>query len=288
MSGEVIDAVREGASAEAIQAHYDVSNSFYQLWLDRTMTYSCALWDEADDLEAAQVAKLDLHLQQSRARGAGRLLDVGCGWGALLARATSEFGVQKAVGLTLSQEQFDWAGEHPAAGVEVRLEAWQQHQPEAPYDAIVSIGAFEHFVKPGLAREDKVRAYRSFFAWCHEHSNDDAWLSLQTIAYEDYDERVPNEFVKEIFPESDLPRLAEIAEAMQGLYEVVTLRNDRAHYAKTLQVWLSNLRRRRAEVEALGGEALYRKYEKYLGIFVVGFHLGTVNLTRFSARRIAG
>jgi cyclopropane-fatty-acyl-phospholipid synthase len=275
-----------GASAEAIQAHYDVSNAFYRLWLDPSMTYSCALWDGAETLEAAQLAKLDLHLCQSRAGAGKRLLDVGCGWGALLERAVTHHGVREAVGLTLSAAQRDGAKHAP--GANVRLESWQAHQPTAPYDAIVSIGAFEHFVKPGLARVDKVEAYRNFFAWCHRHSVPGSWLSLQSIVYEDYDEQVPNEFVKEIFPESDLPRLSEAFEAMQGLYEVVVLRNDREHYAKTLQMWLSSLRRQRTEVIALHGEDLYRRYERYLGIFVVGFHVGTVNLTRFAARRIDG
>lgn len=276
-----------GAPADAIQTHYDVSNAFYALWLDETMTYSCALWDNDSDLKSAQLNKLDFHLEQAHARNKGRLLDIGCGWGALVNRAIEQFGVQHVVGLTLSQAQCEWIEPPNKTNVAIRLESWEKHTPTAPYDAIISIGAFEHFVKPGLSRTEKVRAYRKFFEWCHANSTDSSYLSLQSIVYENFDENLPNDFVKEIFPESDLPRLSEILEAMQGFYEVVTLRNDREHYTKTLQQWLSNLRKNRDKAIALGGEALYRKYEKYLGIFAIGFHIGTVNLTRFAARRIS-
>lgn len=276
-----------GASAAAIQSHYDVSNEFYRLWLDETMTYSCAFWEEADDLHSAQLKKIDLHLSQARARAAATILDIGCGWGSLLNRAVDHFEVKHAVGLTLSEAQHKWIQDTSGKNVEVRMESWEEHVPVAPYAAIVSIGAFEHFIKPGMKKEEKVRVYRRFFEWCHANSVEDSWLSLQSIVYENFDETEPNDFVKEIFPESDLPRLAEIVEAMQGLYEIAGLRNDREHYARTLQVWLSRLRSNRAAAIAAGGEALYRKYEKYLGIFVIGFHVGTVNLARIAARRIS-
>jgi cyclopropane-fatty-acyl-phospholipid synthase len=275
-----------GASLQAIQAHYDVSNEFYALWLDPGMTYSCALWDGVTTLGTAQERKLDLHLQQAHAKGVRRLLDVGCGWGSLLKRAVDHYGVATAVGLTLSEAQLRGSDLDRYPAVEIRLEPWESHMPDEPYDAIVSIGAFEHFVKPGMARADKVAAYRRFFEWCYVNSVDGSWLSLQTIVYESYDERVPNPFVEEIFPESDLPRVSEIADAMRGLYEIVRLRNDRDHYARTLQCWLKNLRTQRSEAIALTDERTYRKYEKYLGVFVVGFHIGTVNLARVAARRI--
>jgi cyclopropane-fatty-acyl-phospholipid synthase len=276
-----------GASAAAIQAHYDISNDFYALWLDPTMAYSCALWEAGDTLEQAQRRKLDFHLMQAQATGKSNLLDVGCGWGSLLHRAVTEHNVRNAVGLTLSQAQLDWASDSKRDSVSVLLESWEDHQPSAPYDAIVSIGAFEHFAKAGISKVAKAEAYRNFFRWCHENSTADCDLSLQTIVYENYDEKNPNPFVEEIFPESELPRVSEIFAACEGLFEVVALRNDRAHYAKTLQCWYSSLRKNRGAAIAVVGEAVYRKYEKYLGVFVVGFHVGTVNLARIKARKIA-
>jgi len=276
-----------GASAAAIQAHYDISNDFFALWLDPAMVYSCALWEPGDTLEQAQRRKLDFHLMQARAEGKSNLLDVGCGWGALLHRAVTEHNVKSAVGLTLSQAQVDWVSDSRRESVSVLLESWEDHQPAAPYDAIVSIGAFEHFAKAGLSKGAKAEAYRGFFRWCHENSTPDCDLSLQSIVYENYDEATPNPFVEEIFPESELPRVSEILAACEGLFEVVALRNDRADYAKTLQCWYSSLRKNRDAAVAVVGEAIYKKYEKYLGVFVVGFHTGTVNLTRIKARKIA-
>lgn len=276
-----------GASAEAIQAHYDISNDFYALWLDPTMAYSCALWEDGDSLEQAQLRKLDFHLAQAQASTKKHLLDVGCGWGTLLDRAITRCNVEAAVGLTLSQAQVDWIKASKQDNVSVVLESWKDHQPSSPYDAIVSIGAFEHFARAGVTKAAKADAYRSFFKWCHDNSTPDCDLSLQSIVYENYDEENPNPFVEQIFPESELPRVSEILAACDGLFEIVALRNDRAQYAKTLQCWYANLRKNREQAIAMVGDEVFRRYEKYLGIFVVGFHTGTVNLTRLKARKIA-
>ncbi|ABE47182.1 SAM-dependent methyltransferase [Polaromonas sp. JS666] len=275
-----------GASAEAIQNHYDVGNDFYRLWLDRTGTYSCALWEAGDDLETAQLRKLDFHIYQARASQAARVLDIGCGWGSMLGRLSGEHAVQQSVGLTLSQEQADWVVALGLPHVDVRLESWQDHQPSAPYHAIVSIGAFEHFARLGTSEEEKIADYRKFFERCHTWLKPSACVSLQTITYENFDERKPNSFVADIFPESDLPRLAQIMKASQGLFEVVALRQDGAHYEKTLNCWLFNLKERRSEALALVGDAGVRRYEKYLGMFSVAFHVGAMNLARISLRRI--
>jgi cyclopropane-fatty-acyl-phospholipid synthase len=275
-----------GASPEAIQNHYDVGNEFYRLWLDRTSTYSCALWEGEDDLEAAQFRKLDFHIQQARASGAVRVLDIGSGWGSLLGRLSGEHRVGQSVGLTLSQEQCDWVRSLGLPNVDVRLESWQDHTPAAPYDAIVSIGAFEHFARMGISEADKVADYRSFFQRCHGWLKPDACMSLQTITYENFDESKPNAFVADIFPESDLPRLAQIMKASQGLFEVVALRQDGAQYERTLKCWLFNLKERRQEALALVGEAGVKRYEKYLAMFAVAFHVGAMNLARISFRRI--
>jgi len=284
------DTINTGASAEAIQAHYDISNEFYALWLDPSMSYSCALWEEGDSLEDAQIRKLDLHLQQAQATNKNNLLDIGCGWGALLNQAVSQFGVKTAVGLTLSAEQVDWIKSRNAESnrdnISVHLESWEHHTPVAPYDAIVSIGAFEHFAKSRTSKTEKLKAYRKFFAWCHSNSTNDCSLSLQSIVYENYNEANPNPFVEEIFPESELPRIAEITAACEGLFEIVQLRNDRMHYAKTLQSWYTSLRKNRQMAIKLVGEKTYKFYEKYLGVFVVGFHIGTVNLVRLEARKL--
>src|SRR5262249_48565126 len=145
-----------GASARAIETHYDVGNGFYELWLDPTLTYSCALWAGEDDtLDAAQLRKLDYIGAPALARNAKRVLDIGCGWGGLLRRLTSH-GVGEAVGLTLSRAQHDFVSGLALPGVETRLESWRDHRPSRPYDGIVSVGAFEHFADEDLSPSEKL------------------------------------------------------------------------------------------------------------------------------------
>ena len=203
-----------------------------------------------------------------------------------MAAATNVHHVRKAVGLALSQAQFDWIRERRDDRIEVALMSWKDHRPDEPYDAIISVGAFEHFASVGLTPSEKHQAYRDFFHWSHRHLRKDARLSLQTIVYENFNVAAGNAFVSEIFPESDLPRLAEIVIASEGLFEIVRMRSDRQHYARTLRAWYHALRRSRQQIVQRFGAPLYEKYERYLGIFIVGFHTGTVNLSRLTLRKI--
>jgi cyclopropane-fatty-acyl-phospholipid synthase len=277
-----------GASAEAIQYHYDVAEDFYRLWLDETMTYSSALWEgEGDTLEAAQLRKLDYHIEQARACGVRRVLDIGCGWGALLHRLAATHGVEQAVGLTLSASQSAHIQRKGWPGVEVRQESWWLHRPAAYYDAIVSIGAFEHFARLDQGAGDKAEGYRAFFEHCHEWLEPGGWLSLQTMSYENSErEDFSDYFKNEIFPESDLPHLAEIAQASEYLFEIVTVRGDRDHYVRTIQAWRHRLRARWAEAATIVGESTVAKYDKYLQLAMLGFRGATMNLLRIGFRRI--
>src|SRR4051794_30274164 len=110
-----------GASSEAIQFHYDIGNEFYRLWLDESLTYSCALWDNETTLEGAQRAKLDYHIEKANARGRARVLDIGCGWGSPLNRLVSAANVKSATGLTLSKEQASYIEQQKWPGVDVRV-----------------------------------------------------------------------------------------------------------------------------------------------------------------------
>ena len=137
-----------GASADAIQYHYSIGNEFYRLWLDPTITYSGALWEEGDTLEAAQFRKLDYHLTQARVQSGARVFDIGCGWGSGLRRMVEKYDVGQAVGLTLSQAQADYIASCHLPRTEVRVETWLDHAPAQPYDAIISIGAPAPPMKP--------------------------------------------------------------------------------------------------------------------------------------------
>ena len=277
-------------SRQAISKHYDLSNDFYGLWLDPSMTYSCALWnpeDPNDHLDTAQLRKIDWHIKQAHASRATRVLDIGCGWGSTMQRLRNTWGVQSCVGLTLSHEQKQYIEAQSPAGIEVRLENWLKHEPTAAYDSIVSIGAFEHFAKQGQSDAMTLAVYRKFFERCHSWLKPGGRISLQTIAYGNLKRGGIADFMMtEIFPESDLPKLSEIITAAEGLFEVRRLRNDREHYDKTCEVWYRRLRARRAEVVSEVGEEKTKLFEKYLLHSRYGFATGATTLIRCSMQRI--
>jgi len=277
-----------GASKAAISFHYDLGNEFFRLFLDQECCYSCAMYEsESDSLEAAQQRKLEYHIQQARAHGAARVLDIGCGWGALQKKLVREHGVKLAVGLTLSENQAEWIRSTGLPGVEVRVESWSDHSPTAPYDSIISIGAFEHFARPS-SREVRVRGYRDFFERCYGWLNPGGSMSLQTIALGTVDRGVEGQFVAEnIFPESDLPRLGEIADASEGIFEIVSVRNDRADYKRTNAEFRDRLRKNWDAAVSLVGEETVRTFDKYFRVSAAGFSRGTTNLYRITFRRLA-
>jgi cyclopropane-fatty-acyl-phospholipid synthase len=285
----MIDAKAAGSSTRAVAHHYDVGNDFFRLWLGPTMSYSCAAWTGGgtESLEAAQLRKIDGHLERAHAFGAPRLLDIGCGWGGALDRAIQSHQVRRATGLTLSPSQRDWIAGLGCGAIEVRLESWVDHRPDEPYDGIISIEALEAFARLGLPAGDKIEVYRLFFARCHEWLKPGGWCSLQTIAYgnsgpEDFDEFIAGE----IFPETDLPRIAELAEAAERIFEIVELRNDRGDYVRTLDTWAARLLENRAAAVALVGEATVVRFQRYLKLSSYMFQTGACHLIRLGLRRI--
>jgi cyclopropane-fatty-acyl-phospholipid synthase len=281
-----------GASAESIQHHYDVSNKFYSLWLDESMTYSCALWEDDDaNLTAAQMRKIDYLVSASGARGRQRVLDIGCGWGAAMHRLVDEHRVEHVTGLTLSAAQARHVEDFGDPRLEVRLQDWADFVPDEPYDAAISIGAMEHFVKFGWGRSQKVAAYRRFFEKCHESLKPGAGLALQTIGKGNValDEQALRETIfiaQHIFPESDPPRLAEIVHAAEKLFEVNSIVNHREHYAQTCSAWLEQLQANRTEAIEIAGSEKVEVYETYLKASIRQFRLGHANLYRLSFTRV--
>lgn len=283
-----------GASTAAIQHHYDLGNEFYRLWLDPAMIYSCALWEaESDDLSTAQARKLDYLIDQARAANTRRVLDVGCGWGALLGRLVQRHGVASVTGLTLSQAQADQVATWSDDRYDVRVQNWIGHTPEQPYDAIISIGAFEHFADFGLARARRLTAYREFFARCHEWLPVGGRLALQTNV-KGNNTKLDRQMVKDllfvvdhIFPESELPWTSEIIEASERLFDTVAVRNDPDHYIRTLRCWHESLLAHREQAVELVGEQLVNDYDRYLSSSVTAFERRHLGLVRITFERVA-
>jgi cyclopropane-fatty-acyl-phospholipid synthase len=274
---------RLGASEGAVRRHYDVGNEFYALWLDSTLTYSAGLWTEGANLEQAQLRKVDLHLEWSHAASAKRLLDVGCGWASLLARVSNATRCGLAVGLTLSRAQLEYARTLHLDRVEVRLESWREHSPTEAYDSIVSIGALEHFVRPECSDADRIDIYREFFLHCRDWLRPGGYMSLQTIGYGDGAFR--RGAIASIFPESDLPRLSQLAIALDGVLDVVRLSNSPQDYAKTCRAWLERLRSNMDRAAELLGRERAKHYESFLDASARGFEAGVFGLYRIQLYR---
>lgn len=279
-----------GASADAIEYHYGTGNDYFALWLGDTMAYSSALWDEDNPeqtLDQAQRAKITHHIVQSGAHKADRVLDIGCGWGSVLFPLADNYKVKEIMGLTLSDSQVNWINglDHP--NIEARLESWRDHDPSAPYDSIISIGAFEHFTKLGMSSDEKVAVYREFFQKCHGWLNDGGALSLQTVGY---DNALPSSFdeflATEIFPETDTPFLAEICKGCEHLFHVELVHNHAEHYRRTLRAWYDNIKSNRDACVAEKGEEEVTRFEKYLRLCSYMYEVGGLALYRLTLKKI--
>ena len=277
-----------GGSAEGIRSHYDIGNAFWPKILGKTMAYSCALYRApGEDLDVAQARKIDWHIAASAADKASSILDIGCGWGSVL-RPLSERGVGSSIdGITLSDAQADYLAALDLPRVDVRVENWSSFEPARQYDSIISVGAFEHFAHSKQTRQQKIELYRDFFTRCRDWLSEDGRMSLQTIAYGNMRAQDASAFMNdEIFPDSELPYLNEITEALEGIFEVVAIRNDRLHYAQTMDAWGRNLASNKdLALSIVGGQKL-ADMERFFKLASVGFRMGKQNLLRFALRPI--
>jgi cyclopropane-fatty-acyl-phospholipid synthase len=278
---------------EDVQAHYDLSDDFFRLFLDPTQTYSCAYFEREDmTLEEAQIAKIDLALGKLGLQPGMTLLDVGCGWGAAMKRAIEKYDVN-VVGLTLSknqaahvQQMFD-AVDTPRSR-RVLLQGWEQF--DEPVDRIVSIGAFEHF---GHER------YPAFFTMAHEAMPADGVMLLHTICGlhpKDAEEHgVPMTFelarfikfiMTEIFPGGRLPSVTMVKErATEAGFRVTRIQSLRPHYARTLDLWAEALKEHKDQAVAIQSQEVYDRYREYLTGCAKLFRQGQVDVNQFTLEK---
>jgi cyclopropane-fatty-acyl-phospholipid synthase len=276
-----------GATREEIESHYDRGDAFYQLWLGAERIYSCAAWDEGvGTLDAAQALKIQRHLANLQLARGSAVLDIGCGWGAVLRAACRDFGAARAVGLTLSENQARAVNAGGDSRIEARLESWSAHRPERPYDGIVSIGAFEHFARPEHTTAERNAIYEEFFRSCAAALRPGSRLSLQTIAYGTEAPAQISPFMNSaVFPGSELPRPDEVMRAARPSLEMLSVRNDAEHYARTCEAWLRSLQRQRREAGELAGADTVALYERYLRLSAMGFRTGRLVLLRLVFQR---
>ncbi|RFD26330.1 SAM-dependent methyltransferase [Mycobacterium uberis] len=276
-----------------VQAHYDLSDDFFRLFLDPTQTYSCAYFERDDmTLEEAQLAKIDLALGKLKLEPGMTLLDIGCGWGATIRRAIEMYDVN-VVGLTLSENQTAHVQKtldemDTPRTRRVLLEGWEKFHE--PVDRIVSIGAFEHFGRQRYAR---------FFKMAHEVLPADGVMLLHTIVrptFQDARARgmtLTHEIVRftqfilaEIFPGGWLPTAPTVGEhATMAGFKLTRIQSLQLHYAKTLDLWAAALEANKDKAIAIQSEEVYNRYMKYLTGCAQLFHDGYTNVNQFTLEK---
>lgn len=269
----------------AIQYHYDVSNAFYSEWLDPAMVYSCAYFENGDEtLAQAQLKKIDHILTKIRLQPGQRLLDIGCGWGALVIRAAQKFGA-RCVGITLSQNQYDLATERVrAAGlqnqVEIRLQDYRD--VTGPFDRITSVGMFEHVGLKHLA--DYFRLIGELLTpdgWCMNHG------ITSTDAHDGETAHGGGRFIdKYVFPQGELPHISTVLRTMQeGGLEPWDAESLRRHYARTLSCWSETFEAKAERLRAMVPEKTWRIWRVYLAGCAWAFEHDQISLFQVLCRR---
>ena len=279
-----------GTSPRAIMHHYDLSDDFFRIWLGPEMVYSCGWWDAADgpdSLARAQRRKLDYFADRLGVAG-GRVLDVGCGWGALLDRFARVHGLASGVGLTLSPAQADYAARRRVPGVSYRMEHWADHEPAQPYDAITCIEATEHFASDTLSPDEKVEVYRGFFERAASWLQPGGKMGLQLICLDNVSHagsragRGPfaDLILRDIFPESMPASLSELVLGWETHFELAEFLDHPSHYQRTFRAWTLAYREQEALAQSLVGAGTSRTWARYFAAGEAAFRMREHSLYR--------
>jgi cyclopropane-fatty-acyl-phospholipid synthase len=262
---------------QAVTYHYDVSNDFYALWLDRRMVYSCAYFASPDeDLDTAQEHKLDYLCRKLRLKAGQRLLDVGCGWGGLVMHAAEHYGVT-ALGITLSQPQAELANQRIAAAgladcCRVQVRDYRQVDEPEGFDALVSVGMFEH-VGEAMLPTYFVQAYRLLrpggVFLNHGIANRATNKPQHGPSFSD----------TYVFPDGELvPINVTLRAAEKAGFEVRDVESLCEHYAMTLRHWLRRLETHHDQALQFVDEPTYRVWRLFMSGSAHGFTVGRLNV----------
>jgi cyclopropane-fatty-acyl-phospholipid synthase len=269
----------------AVAFHYDVSNEFYALWLDKNMVYSCAYFEYSHNtLEQAQFAKLDLICKKLMLKAGEQFLDIGCGWGALLLHAAKHYGVI-AHGVTLSQQQLAYARQRIVqAGLQnsvtVDLCDYRDIKGESYFDKIASVGMFEHVGLKNLP---------VYFSCVHSLLKPGGLFLNHGITHdvEGWQKTLSTEFINRyIFPDGQLDTVSNISREMErAKFEIADCESLRAHYALTLRQWVARLEQHHAEVLEVVDESTYRIWRLYMAASALEFEGGELGICQILATK---
>lgn len=269
----------EKRSYQVGEEHYDIGNDLYVKMLGSSMAYSCGYWKDANDLDSAQYAKLDLICRKMGLRSGMKVLEIGCGWGSFMKFAAEKYGVE-IVGLTVSKEQIK-LGEELCKGLPVEFKLMDYRNMTGSFDRIISIGMFEH-VGP--------KNYEKFMEVAERCLKDDGLLLLHTIGR---NSSVPGGdpwIHKYIFPNGVLPSVAQISSSAEDKLVLEDFHNFGAYYDLTLMAWFKRFNDSWDSIKNKYSERFYRMWKFYLLSCAGAFRARDVQLWQFvfSKKGVAG
>ncbi len=252
------------------ERHYDLGNDFFEAMLDPWMQYSCAYFRGKADLAGAQVRKLDLICRKLGLVPGMRLLDIGCGWGGLARYAAERHGC-RVVGITISQEQCDYA-RTACHGFPVEIHLQDYRDVSGAFDRVVSVGMLEHV---------GYKNYRAYLETACRCLNDGGLFLCQTIGGSTSMTRTDPWIGRHIFPNSMLPSVAQVARAAEGLLVIEDVHNFGADYDRTLLAWECNFRGAWGRFSSRYGERFRRMWRFYLLVCAGAFRARSIHLYQF-------
>ena len=267
----------EKESESDVQSHYDVGNDFYKLWLDDTLTYSCAYFDHGnrDDLTKAQIDKVHHILKKLDPKPGKTLLDIGCGWGTLMLTAAKEYGL-RVTGVTLSEEQFNLVQKRiKDEGLEDVAEVLlidYRELGDRKWDYITSVGMFEHVGKENLGL---------YFKNIYKYLTNDGVALIHGITRQQGG--AYNGWInKYIFPGGYIPGLQEmVGHIVENNMQIADIEMLRRHYQRTLEIWDMNFNAHRSQIEDMMGDRFTRMWDLYLQACAASFESGNIDVIQY-------
>lgn len=253
LRSKVINLQKTSRVYEVGEKHYDIGNPLYQAMLDKRMLYTCGYWKNADNLEDAQEAKLDLVCKKINLRPGMSVLELGCGWGSFMKYAVEKYGVS-VTGVTVSKEQVE-LGRQMCVGLPVEIKLDDYRNVTGKYDRVISIGILEHV---------GYKNYRTYMDVVHRTLKDDGIAFIQSIGNNITNTTVNPWIYKYIFPNGVIPSIAQIGEAMEKLFVMEDWHNFGPDYDKTLIAWYDNFEKAWPEFKDQYGDRFYRMWRFYL------------------------
>lgn len=235
------------------QHHYDIGNDLYERMLDSSMTYTCAYWKDASNLDSAQEAKLDLVCRKIGLKAGQKVLDIGCGWGSFAMHAAHNYSAN-VVGITVSKNQVELARAR-CAGLPIEIRLQDYRDLNETFDHVISLGMFEHV---------GYKNYRSFMKVVKRSLKPGGLFLLHTIGGNHSATSTDPWIGKYIFPNSMLPSVQQIAKACERLFVLEDWHSFGHYYEKTLLAWYTNFEKHWSELAPKYGERFFRMWRYYL------------------------